>query len=558
MKTSSAVKNSTRNHFSLTLLGLALAAGIAPRAGGEVVLNTIGGSGVIGLRFAQIVQAPSAITASNYTVFGKGAGTITVTNVVLQSDEQSVALSLSSPVPEFFAVGVSNVQDGSPTTINTTATGYLSDITQTSIGTAGDPSPLGEVFTIYKDAFDVTASGSDIGGTNDHCHFIYQQVIGNFDMAAQITRLDNTDPQSKAGLMLRENTNAGSRMIQTCLTPTQGTNQIQMSTRSTTNGAAFSLGSPVSNTNTARWLRLARTNNTFTTYYGTNGVNWTQSGTIVQTLNSLLLVGMAVTSHLNTHTTTASFNSFGVVGARPGDGMVPTLSVAVFQQTNLIAKWQRTPRDFTVQVCSNLFFASPTNTGGGTVNDTNATQWAFLAIPVFDTTLTGTNAAMPTPGRYMTIPMNLYSNKQMFVRLAQVDRVIPDPISVTAGTIFSQASGNLGTTTSGSTICSVSVDTSTAVAQVGVPILCPAGKTYQFTTAPSGSTLQTVILVRNYPTIGISNCDASFTAGGTNKSQVTVLQTNTSVLAGYTFVAAVTATSPKPTATCPIKVQVNF
>ncbi len=529
------------------LLCLLLPAGIAPGLAAVVSVNSIN-SKSIGLQFDNLVSAPSAVNVSNYTVFSKGTGILAVTNVVLQSDGMRVALHLNSSVDEFFAVGASNVMGPVIGTNNGVMTGFASEFISVSLGTAGNPSPLGDVFTSNRDSFDVTANGSDIGGTDDHGHFVYEQVIGDFEMATMMTRLDNTDPHAKAGLMVRESLAAGSRSFGIYFTPEAGSREIQMIARTTTDGFAQFFATSVSNA-AFSWLRVTRTNNILSAYYGTDGSSWIFAGCISIAISNTLYAGLAATSHTNGHDTTASFNSFGVAGARPGDNVLPTLSVAVFQTTNLIAKWQRTPRDFTVQVSPSLVLPDPT--------DTNAMPWAFLAVPVFDTSLTGTNAAMPTPGRYMTIPMNLFSNNQIFVRLAKVDRVIPDPISVTAGTIFSQAGGSLKTTAIGPSICGTPVNTASAVAQVGVPILCPAGRKYQFTTSSSGSALQTVIQVRNYPTIGISTCDASFTAGR-NKSQVTVTQTDASILAGYTFIAVVTSTSTKPTVTCPIKVTINY
>ena len=73
---------------------------------------------------------------------------------------------------------------------------------------------------------------------------------------------------------------------------------------------------------------------------------------------------------------------------------------------------------------------------------------------------------------------------------ARVERLIPDPLGVTPGIILSQSSGSMtASTPSGNTICGTTVDTTTALVQSSVPVLCPVGRTYQFTTAPSGTTL---------------------------------------------------------------------
>jgi len=107
-----------------------------------------------------------------------------------------------------------------------------------------------------------------------------------------------------------------------------------MTERVVSNSAAFNIANPIPSSSLG-WLRLTRVNNTFTTFYGTNGQNWTTSSVAFLTLNSNLFVGLAGTSHTNGDTSTASFTGFGVSGARPGDGVKPTVSAYFYNKTNL-------------------------------------------------------------------------------------------------------------------------------------------------------------------------------------------------------------------------------
>ena len=540
------------NRFFCALLLGTLLTSLASRAHAELQVHSLGGSTVTG-HFDQFLDDASATKADHYTIYSKGGSGITATNAVLQSDGQTVALYLDAPVGEFFAVGVSNVLDFSLSNIVASATGIISDFTSTSIGTAQDPLPVGEAIPFYRDTFNVTASGSDIGGTDDHCQFVYQKITGDFEMITLVTRLDKTDSLSKAGLMVREDVSPGSRSLGIYFTPVNTspkTNQLLSLVRPTANGNATNVAAPLATT-ALNWLRVTRTNNVFTVYYGANGSTWTQVGQSSQSWNNTLYIGLAVTAHKNSFTTTAGFTSFGVAGAKPGAAAVPFLNAWIYQRTNLVVSWQRTVSDFCPQVATNIIG----NTNGSSQNFSNATQWAYVLYPVFDTSLTGTNGAMPTAGRYMIIPVNLFSNRQMFVRLARVERLIPDPLGVTPGIILSQSSGSMNATTpSGSTICSTTVDTTTALVQSSVPVLCPVGKTYQFTTAPSGTTLQTVIQVRNYPGVLTTTCDGIYSAGSF-KSQVTLTPGGANT--GYTFLAAAT-TAIKPSVCNAIQVQVNI
>ncbi|HSY17584.1 MAG TPA: autotransporter-associated beta strand repeat-containing protein [Candidatus Acidoferrales bacterium] len=522
----------------------------------NVWLNTLNGS-IITVHFDDLVQPSSASNTDNYTVYTKSlsAGAVNVTNAVVQDDQQTVALYLDAPAGEFFAVGISNVLDLASNTLNTAATGYTTYTTNTDIGTVGDPAFAGETIPIFNDTFTVTANGSDIGDTNDHCHLVYQPVVGNFEMAAQVTRLDASAPAAKAGLMTREDTSPGSRSLGVYFTPLTSSgltpsNQIVTVYRSGTNASANAFTTPIDSPSFG-WLRMTRTNSVFTVYYGSNGVSWTPCGSVTQALNGTMLAGLATTSNTNGLNTKAGYNSFGVTGARPGDGVVPSLKVSVFQKTNLVVSWTRTPHDFAVQIATNLVQATNSSTGSNSVP-----QWGFVMFPVFDTSLTGTNSAMPTQGRYMTVPMNLFPNTPMYLRLAQVDRVIPDPIVATAGYVLSVASSNLVKTTSAGTLCNDSVDTASVLTQNSTSVVCPAGHVYQFTTANSGSGLHTALQTRNLKSLQIT-CDGNFSAGN-YKAQVTFTNAVSSTATNITFVAAATATPQPATTTCPVVVTINI
>jgi hypothetical protein len=195
-----------------------------------------------------------------------------VLNAQFMPDGQTVALSLDQPVGEFFAVGVSNVHDSLGSNITDTVTGYLGDQAGSNIGDASDPSPAGQTVSFFRNAFQVTTGGSEIGGTNDHCHFVYTKTTGNFEMIALITRLDLSDTGAKVCLMARESVSPGSRMVAVGFTPLVGpssTNRFFMLTRSNANSNATNFGGQTQ-LNSLGWLRMTRTNNFFTTYFSSN------------------------------------------------------------------------------------------------------------------------------------------------------------------------------------------------------------------------------------------------------------------------------------------------
>ncbi len=557
-------------------IGNSLTNGSAAGEGGGITVNSVEGR-ILTVRFHQVLSSSgnSAINISNYTAYGKAIGPLTITNAVRLADNQTVVLYLNSVAGEFFAVGVSNVLDLNGSNIVASATGYLTSFTGTNIGTSGDPGTAGEAFKIGSGSYQITASGSDIGGTNDHCYFVSDAMTGDFETVANITRLDFTDSAAKICLMARDSTATGSRSVAigfTPLVPGLGTNRVVMLVRTNTAGDTFDFGTPPQ-LNSLGWLRLTRTGNFFAAYYASNGVDWVQCGSVSNDFSATLLVGLAVTAHADGQTTTtAGATSFGIAGNRFGSDVAPALSFG-FVSNNIIAKWQRTPRDYTVQVTDRLATGSPSVS-----SNLPPGSWAYVMLPVFDTSLTGTNSLMTTNGRYMTIPINIFSNNQMFVRLTQVEKVIPDPLGVTPGIVISQRSGNaLGTNNGAYSLGGIYfVATNTVLYAQEVKtnvspyttnttyILTPSSSTnYTFTTEDTDNSIHTVMQLRKYVNGVVQFTAATNTAGlGTSwHAQASVVGGAT---LGYGFIVASTNNptgQPEvivPTSTTPILLKINM
>ena len=443
---------------------------------------------VVGVFFDPAVTLPSATNITNYVVYNK-IGAITINSISLQTNGQYAVITLASNVGEFFYVDVTNIVDIVSSNVFGNVSSYLRDVGNSDIGTVGNPSPAGSVFSARADTFEITASGSDIGGTNDHFRFLRQTATGNFDMAVHVTRLDPTDALSKAGLMARESLTPGSRTIQTYVTPTAGSNEVEVAVRATTNGtttdSGFQIGLRAAASSNG-WLRLTRIGNIFTAYHGTNGVGWTVSGVTTQAFSTNLFLGMAVTSRTNGATTTAEFKGFEAYCARPGDATIPSLTVSV-SGTNLVLSWPRTPRDFTIQI------------------STNMTYWQYLLAPIFET---GTNAT----GRQMLVPLN-FSTNQIYARLARAERVIPDPpLALQTGIIL--ALGNCSIYTTGQpTLCTHTVVDAVALDRV----VALANRKITFSTVDSSAELDTVLSGFVFSTLQ-TICDDN--SAGNNKSMV--------------------------------------
>ncbi|MFQ5433559.1 MAG: LamG-like jellyroll fold domain-containing protein, partial [Anaerolineae bacterium] len=127
-----------------------------------------------------------------------------------------------------------------------------------AVGVAGSADLTGSVFT-------VNGSGSDIGGTADEFHYLYQPLSGDGEIVVQLTSQTNTHGRAKAGVMIRETPAADAAQMMIARSPG---GRFYTLHRDNTSSSSFGAGIP-------RYLRIERVGNTFTTYHSTDGQSWT-------------------------------------------------------------------------------------------------------------------------------------------------------------------------------------------------------------------------------------------------------------------------------------------
>jgi fibronectin type 3 domain-containing protein len=171
-----------------------------------------------------------------------------------------------------------------------------------AVGVAGSATYSNGVFT-------VTGSGDDIWNAADAFRFVYVPVTGNCAIIARVTAVQDIDPWSKAGVMIRESlaTNAANAFI--AVTPGNG---VTWQTRSSTGGATGN--SATAGLSAPYWVKLVRSTNTFTGYRSPDGVTWTQQGTATFTMASTAYIGLALTSHNNSTLCMAAFDNVTAPG----------------------------------------------------------------------------------------------------------------------------------------------------------------------------------------------------------------------------------------------------
>ena len=140
-------------------------------------------------------------------------------------------------------------------------------------------------------AFSVSGAGADVWGTADQFMFVHRTLTGDGAIVARVATLTNSDPWTKAGVMIRESLAAGSRHAFALASVGKG---IAFQRRPATGGESVHTGVAGG---AGTWVRLQRSGSTITASRSPDGVAWTTIGTQTLVLPATVYVGLAVTSH---------------------------------------------------------------------------------------------------------------------------------------------------------------------------------------------------------------------------------------------------------------------
>lgn len=139
--------------------------------------------------------------------------------------------------------------------------------------------------------FTVRSSGLDIGGENDSFHYVYKAVTGNTEIVCRVVSVQYTDPQAKAGLMVRDGLAENSRQVSLGITAMRGAffqTRERESTRA--NVTMYHHNYP------PQWIKLRREGSLFSGFQSKNGRHWTLVERVTVPMNEKVFVGLAVAS----------------------------------------------------------------------------------------------------------------------------------------------------------------------------------------------------------------------------------------------------------------------
>jgi hypothetical protein len=189
------------------------------------------------------------------------------------------------------------------------------------IGTAGNPSVAGNA-TFSNGVYTVTGSGSDIWDTADHMQYLYTPFTGDGQIIARVvTEQAGVNDFAKAGVMFRESLGADSANAYTLEFPSPGSRAYPVFQWRPSTGASTGDNNESGRVPTPApiWVRVDRNGNTFSGYYaldmnGTPGP-WVLLQTQTFSMRSTIFAGLAVTSHNNGATVTATFDHVQILPA---------------------------------------------------------------------------------------------------------------------------------------------------------------------------------------------------------------------------------------------------
>jgi hypothetical protein len=169
----------------------------------------------------------------------------------------------------------------------------LDGVGELSLWFRGYPAKVGSFAEGPTGTYTMVGSGADIWNAADEFHYAFKTLTGVGSIVAKVQSVGNTNNWAKAGVMIRETLEPGSKHALMVVTPAQG---VSFQRRVSADGAS-------TDTTTAgivapQWVKIERDlSGNFRASYSANGSTWTLLGTENIQMTAMIYIGLAVTSH---------------------------------------------------------------------------------------------------------------------------------------------------------------------------------------------------------------------------------------------------------------------
>lgn len=184
----------------------------------------------------------------------------------------------------------------------------------------GSPQIRGS-FSSLTGGVSITAAGNDIWGNNDQGYFYSMVYEGDFEFVIRVESFTRADLYSKAGIMARESLDPDSKHVFLLTFPdndlrNNNNGGIEFAYRMQTGGASVAIYPPqcistpplfpASFPNV--WLKLVRNQNEFQSFFCEDGKEWKPYSSLHIDLKQIVHLGLVVTSHNESISSTANFS----------------------------------------------------------------------------------------------------------------------------------------------------------------------------------------------------------------------------------------------------------
>jgi len=202
-----------------------------------------------------------------------------------------------------------------------------------SIWFRGIPDSVGSFVENPVGTYTMTGSGADIwnngpvGNRHDEFHFAYKTLTGPGSITARVVSVENTNAWAKAGVMIRETLDGGSKHAFACITPENG---VASQGRIGTGGDSFNTAE--SGITAPHWVKLERDMaGNFSVSHSADGATWVPVAGAIPTnipMSSNVYVGLALTSHDAALTCEAVFSNVTTTGTVSGEWANQDIGIA--------------------------------------------------------------------------------------------------------------------------------------------------------------------------------------------------------------------------------------
>ena len=201
------------------------------------------------------------------------------------------------------------------------------DVTDLSLWFRGYPASVGSFVEAPAGTFTMTASGANIWGTADECHYAFKTLTGPGSIVARVNSIENTNPWAKAGVMIRETLEAGSKNAFAFVTPENG---VAFQRRPDTDIATTR--TTEAGITVPHWVKVERdVTGNFTVTHSADGTSWQSVASAVPTnipMTSNVYIGLALTSHDAAQTCQAVFSNVTTTGTVSGQWTHQDIGIA--------------------------------------------------------------------------------------------------------------------------------------------------------------------------------------------------------------------------------------